>query len=120
MAKGILWAIPQDWGFTGKYPVKPHTHLTLQYGVNKKDWKQFIGITFCAELAEVCHNDLIEAVKVRLPADIHCQNVNPHITISHQPEVKPYESNAMLESLHKSQPINTSVLFKIEFLEWDA
>ncbi|MBD2057808.1 hypothetical protein H6F88_17575 [Oculatella sp. FACHB-28] len=40
--KGILWAVPlQPIAVESRYPNRPDIpHITLQYGVERKDWEQ--------------------------------------------------------------------------------
>jgi hypothetical protein len=68
----------------------------------------------------VCSNERIQALKLELPPEMAalCDNVVPHITLSHLPEVKPVESNNMIQSEHIVNPISCEIDLIIETLEF--
>lgn len=75
-------------------------HITLSYGVElSADQERLVGAARTITVTGVVWNDRIQAATVELDG-LECQNVQPHITISAQPGVKPVESNAMLANPH--------------------
>lgn len=118
--QGILWGV-----VINRLNIKriysngnPH-HVTLQYGAYRGDWEQWIGKEFTATAVAHCHNEKIQAVKLALPSDIPCENVNPHITVSWVQGSSPVESNYMLLNPQEEEPVSYPVSCSIEFLNWD-
>lgn len=104
--KGILWlSLAEQIS-----PVQPiynpanHLHVTIQFNVELSEVEHLLGRQVMVHCYEECTNGRIQALRVELPAEFHtlCQNECPHMTISHLPNVRPVESNAILESDHNS------------------
>lgn len=102
----------------------PH-HVTLQYGVEQRDWESVIGLPMTAGALAVCHNDRVQAVAVALPTWVQCCNPHPHVTVSWIPGAHPVESNAMLYGAHHSEPAENFtdgdpflIHTLIEWVEW--
>ncbi|ATW59393.1 hypothetical protein Cl131_gp125 [Aphanizomenon phage vB_AphaS-CL131] len=120
-SKGILWGVIQSpLTIPKRYPYGTPHHITLQFGVEREDWKHLEGVEFQASTLYEAWNSKIQAMTVRIPPSIPCQIKTPHISISWRDGVKPYESNLMLASEFDSQIIVSAYKFKIEFLEWIA
>lgn len=118
MTKGILWGVVQHpVNVTPRYSQGQPHHATLQFGVDRADWKHLEGVEFEATALYEAWNSRIQAVAVKLP-DIPCQNRYPHISVSWQSGVAPVESNLMFASKFRYQLFNQIILCKIEFLEW--
>lgn len=118
--KGILWGVLQTPLSTPRrYPLGTPHHVTLQFGVDRDDWKHLEGVVFQATTKLEAWNDKIQTVALELPGDIPCQNRTPHISVSWCEGVKPYESNLMLASDFHSKPLTQTLEFKIEFLVWE-
>lgn len=122
MKKGILWlAIIGDLSpIPLRFAPAKHLHVTLQFGVNRADWEHLIGERVAVIATEECSNDRIQAIKVELPDQykLICGNPIPHITISHLPEVKPVESNKMLDCPDVSNNINLLLDTEVEFFNF--
>lgn len=123
MPQGILWAVLQAPILNQIDPLYPNGsphHITLQYGVDKADWVQWEGIEFSATLYEEVWNEHVQAILVKLPTEVPCQNSAPHITVSWAEGHSPAESNSMIEGLHWSRSLtwHESVPCRIEFFEW--
>ncbi len=119
MTKGILWGVIQSpLTIPKRYPYGTPHHVTLQFGVEREDWKHWESREFVASTLYEAWNGKIQAVTLRLPKSIPCQIETPHISISWCDGIKPYESNTMLASEFDSQIIVSTYKFKIEFLEW--
>lgn len=102
--RGILWLVPADRqsesrlsGFAPRYNRANHIHCTLRFGVTFAECEAEIGRYVDCQLLADCWDDRIQAISVRLPDDIQCNNQCPHITMSHLSSVRPVESNRMLE-----------------------
>jgi hypothetical protein len=93
-------------------------HVTLQFGVDRQDWKGWEEVEFEATALYEAWNGKIQAVAVKLPDCIPCANKYPHISVSWQSGVSPVESNLMLASKFSYQLLSQSIKLKIEFLEW--
>lgn len=119
MVKGILWGVIQHpVNITPRYPVGQPHHITLQFGVDHDDWKHLEGIEFEATALYEAWNGKIQAVAVKLPTDIPCQNRYPHISVSWKMGITPFESNLMLTTKFRYRLTHQTVRLKIEFLEW--
>lgn len=123
MSKGILWlTIPDQVSPVKKlYSPAKHLHVTLKFDVTLDSVKRFLDKEVTVELIENCWNDEIQAVKVKLPSTYEslCKNKHPHITISHKAGVKPFKSNKMLESDHKSDKLKERIKMRTEFYMFD-
>lgn len=106
--KGILWLslAEQVSPVDVLYQPSNHLHITLRFNVDFSEVEHLLGREVMVYCYEDCHNNRIQAVRVQLPAEFHtlCQNESPHMTISHLPNVRPVESNNMLQSEHDSLP----------------
>lgn len=119
MPKGILWGVIQTpVNITPLYPIGQPHHVTLQFGVDRKDWTHLEGMEFEAKTLYEAWNGKIQAIAVKLPNEISCQNRHPHISVSWKTGVTPVESNLMLASKFRYQLVNQTIKVKIEFLEW--
>jgi len=119
--KGILWAVLQaPLGVKPLYSNGSPHHITLQYGVRREGWAQWIGTRFTARAVAVCHNDRVQAVAFTMPSNVPCQNDNPHVTVSWVQGAAPVESNAMLAGTHHRQPLAGEWAFIVEFREWSS
>ena len=116
---GILWAVLlEPLPVQPLYPEGSPHHITLQYGVEREQWKDVIGSPMTSGAIELCHDDRIQAIRVALPTWVQCQNPNPHITVSWVPDAQPVESNTMLNGPHHAEPLSIPIQTMIEFLEW--
>jgi hypothetical protein len=117
--KGILWlSIPaQDCPVSPTYSRAKHLHVTLQFGAEMADFAHLIGQEVAVKATSICRNGRIEALKIVLPEEFRyiCQNEVPHMTISHRADVRPVESNAMLQDEHIEENINFDMLTIVEF-----
>lgn len=117
--KGILWvAIPNKGEGDVKYNNIPHSHVTLQFGVElTPELRGLIGKKTSVKVIADCWSDRIQAYKVALESDVvgMCRNAIPHMTLSFQDGVKPVESNAMLSADHSESPLDIEVEGVIEF-----
>ena len=119
MSKGILWGVIQSpLIITPRYPQGQPHHVTLAFGVDRQDWKEWEDLVFEVPVLYEAWNGKIQAVGVKLPNGIPCQNRYPHISVSWQSGVSPVESNLMLASRFNYQLMNQVINLKIEFLEW--
>ena len=117
--KGILWGvIHSPLIITPRYLQGHPHHVTLQFGVERDDWKGLEGVEFEATALYEAWNGKIQAVAVKLPDCIPCANKYPHISVSWQNGISPVESNLMLASKFNHQLIGQAIKLKIEFLEW--
>jgi len=121
--RGILWLTLQ-----GQIsPVQPlyqqanHLHVTLRFNVELSEVEHLLRREVMVHCYEECHNGRIQALRVELPAefDTLCQNESPHMTISHLPNVRPVESNVMLQSEHDSLPLDLVLATVAEFLPFN-
>ena len=99
--KGIFWLsveLPQELKDQALYEKQPHSHVTLQFAVERSILQDREGETFPVTATAIVNNDRIQAIKVELPEGVRdlCNNANPHITLSHKEGVPPFESNTML------------------------
>lgn len=116
---GILWAVLlTPTSVQPLYPEGSPHHITLQYGVERGQWEDIIGLPMTVGAIELCHNDRVQAIRVALPTWVQCQNPNPHLTVSWLPGAQPVESNAMLNGPHHASPLEFPIHTRIEFLEW--
>lgn len=105
--KGILWLTLENQVSPVKKLYNPakHLHVTIKFDVTIDSVKQYLGKNVYVELTENCWNKEIQAVRVKLPSSwaSMCNNKDPHMTISHKSDVKPFKSNAMLEGAYESE-----------------
>lgn len=83
-------------------------HVTLVYGAPEEAVKYYTGKAAIASIFAYAHNQRVEAVRVAthgLPDTYG----TPHITLSTQEGVDPFESVAMLKSEHDEQPLETEI-----------
>lgn len=120
--KGILMGIFHDvvslhsWYECGK----PH-HVTLQYGVDKKDWEKAIGRLLVVESIYNCWDENVQALTFDWPNYmVPCGNKHPHMTISYKEGIPPVYSNKMLDGPHKKIVHRELYLFKVQFSSWDS
>jgi hypothetical protein len=119
MSKGILWGVIQSpLIIPSRYSQGQPHHVTLQFGVDCDDWKQWEGLELQTTALYEAWNGNIQAVAVKLPDYIPCANKYPHISVSWRSKVSPVESNLMLASKFNYQLLSQSIKLKIEFLEW--
>ena len=119
MTKGILWGVIQTaLIIPRRYPVGSPHHCTLQFGVHRENWIDWLGTEFQATALYEAWNGNIQAVAIQLPDYVPCQNKHPHVSVSWCKGIKPYESNLMLSSRFDYKLFNQSVKMKVEFLEW--
>ncbi|MFM6872498.1 MAG: hypothetical protein ACKPKQ_21320 [Dolichospermum sp.] len=118
--KGILWAVLlSHLDIPKRYPNGSPHHITLKYGVERKDWEHWEGWKFSTKTSFEDWKVNIQAVSINHPylgEDIKIKS--PHITVSWCDGIKPVESNAMLENSFDSRIIITSLDFCIEFKKW--
>jgi hypothetical protein len=75
MSKGILWGVIQSsLIIPSRYPQGQPHHITLQFGVDRQDWKQWEGLELQATALYEAWNGNIQAVAVKLPDHIPCAN----------------------------------------------
>jgi hypothetical protein len=119
MSKGILWGVIQSpLIITPRYSQGSLHHVTLQFGVERDDWKGWEGVELQTTALYEAWNGKIQAVAVKLPDYIPCANKYPHISVSWQSGVSPVESNAMFASKFNYRLLSQGMNLKIEFLEW--
>jgi hypothetical protein len=117
--QGILWGVTQSpVNIAPRYSQGQPHHVTLQFGVERDDWKGWEGVEFEATALYEAWNGKIQAVAVKLPDCSPCANKYPHISVSWQSGVSPVESNAMFASKFNYQLMSQVMNLKIEFLEW--
>ncbi|MBD2076293.1 hypothetical protein H6F86_20900 [Phormidium sp. FACHB-592] len=117
---GILWLVPiTPIAVSAIYPNTQRQHVTLAYGVERKDYENIIGLSASVGILEECWNDEVQTVSVVLQSWLPCNNLHPHITISWVDSSAPVMSNLMLQGEHYSKALDGSVLpCMVEFLEW--
>jgi hypothetical protein len=119
MSKGILWGVIQSpLNIPGRYSQGQPHHVTLQFGVDRQDWKEWESLEFEATVLHEAWNGKIQAVAIKLPDCIPCANKYPHISVSWQSGISPVESNAMFASKFNYRLLSQGMNLKIEFLEW--
>lgn len=122
--KGILWIklnsndLPQ-----GRYEIRPHAHVTLQFNVKHEDVKHLLHQKVEVFGAGLHHSDDIgiEAISIILPENWKnvCNNPVLHITLSHRQGVKPVQSNVMLKGKNFMFPqLNLELTGVTEFYEF--
>jgi hypothetical protein len=117
--QGILWGVIQSpLIIPSRYPQGQPHHVTLQFGVDRQDWKKWEGLELQTTALYEAWNGNIQAVAVKLPDYIPCANKYPHISVSWKSGVSPVESNAMFASKFNYQLMSQVMNLKIEFLEW--
>lgn len=121
--RGILWLRLSPTAqkklknaYPPAYPDNYYHHVTLLFDVAKQDVLQYIGRQEQVEVYAHASNNRIEAVRVRsqLPDTYGV----PHITLSAQSGVDPFESVAMLRGDHTETPCDPpfAILGTIEFV----
>jgi Fungal tRNA ligase phosphodiesterase domain len=104
--KGILWLTLQGQisPVEAIYNPANHLHVTIQFNVEHSEVEHLLGREVMVYAYSNCSNGRIQALRVELPEEFHtlCGNECPHMTISHLPNVRPVESNVMLQSDHNS------------------
>lgn len=119
ISKGILWGcIQSPLIITPRYSQGQPHHVTLQFGVERDDWKEWEGLEFEATALYEAWNGKIQAVAVKLPDCIPCANKYPHISVSWQLGISPVESNLMLASKFDYRLTGQVIKLKTDFLEW--
>lgn len=112
---GILWLrldarsrrTLQD-KYPPKYPNSYYDHVTLVYGVPKDEVGNLIGQSSSVYAWAYAVNSRVEAVRVRTQGLPDTYGV-PHITLSTQPGIEPFESVAMLKSVHDEVAIDPPI-----------
>jgi Fungal tRNA ligase phosphodiesterase domain len=109
----IIEKIPQI------YPKLYLEHLTLDFNGDLSNWRNVEGNIYKLVIDKVASNEEIQAIIVDLSnVDIKSINLNPHITYSAKEDVKPFRSNAMLESDNRQiitfPPLEIITQIKIE------
>lgn len=100
--KGILWAVPtrQLSCPDPQHPIHPEGsslhHVTLQFGVERFDWEWLIGCEIDCKILGRAWDERADALVVRLPHNIPCQNRHPHLTISWAEGAAPRDFNQIL------------------------
>lgn len=118
---GILWAVLQDSPIAvpARYCCGVPHHITLQYGVERDNWNQLIGLPMIAGVIGEAWNDRIQAIEVILPTWATCQTPHPHISISWVQDAAPIEANVMLANDHQSALLEFDRIHTIiEWVEW--
>lgn len=120
--KGILMAVPKvslEMAEVFEVPAV-HSHVTLEFGADKDEVKNLIGREFEAEVIGNAYDYDVQALMVSLPQGIPCGNKQPHITISMNEGIKPFQSNEMLARKFGTtvEDINFKVPMKVVFQEW--
>lgn len=117
---GILWAVPhQELEVSTHLPNPPaHIHCTLLYAVAMKNYQNLIGKEFKALIFRQSWNHRAEALELKLPPRVPCQNTQPHITVALAPDAGAVESNDMLAGDRETLPRMQWIDMTIEFLEW--
>ena len=117
--KGILWLslTGQNSPVEAIYNPANHLHVTLRFNVVLSEVEHLLGRQVMVHAYANCSNGRIQALRVELPAEFHtlCSNECPHMTISHLPNVRPVESNTMLQSDHNSLPCDLVLSTVAEF-----
>jgi len=88
-----------------KYSDPYYDHVTLAFGVPRESVSHLIGQAASANVYAYAHNAKVEAVRVKTSGLPDTYGV-PHITLSTQQGVEPFESVAMLKGDHQEVPIN--------------
>jgi hypothetical protein len=127
MNKGILWVVLTEDSkkkllsmVSPLYSTIYAHHVTLFHNISlTPEYELLLGKKKIITLKENVYNEKIQAVTVDLE-DMVSQNRFPHITISAQKNVRPVESNEMLQTNNTSQPINYNMQIEgtIEFKEF--
>lgn len=85
-----------------KYEKIPHSHITLQFNVEKSAFEHLIGKELEIKIIALCENDEmgLQAFLVEIPKEYKeiCINKFPHIALSNRLETIPFKVNEMLES----------------------
>ena len=119
--KGILWITVQRENLpAGRFNDAAHHHVTLRFNVSKHEVEHLIGEKVTLFLSDICWDDNIEAIPVIMLSQWAgiCQNIHPHITLSHREGIKPFQSNAMLAGQHRKHILGTVVEGVVEFHEF--
>lgn len=118
---GILWAVvAEPIALQPLFSNGQAHHVTLQYGVERKQYEHLIGLPMTVGVLSAAHNDRIQAISVVLPTWAPCQNIHPHITVSWVNGATPVEANAMLLSgEYQQQEFKQEIIHTIiEWLDW--
>jgi len=117
---GILWLAPlTPIAVPARYGNTQAPHLTLDYGVERSQYDDIIGLPVTIALIGEAYNDEIQALRAILPNWLHCQNSIPHITVSWVNESAPVRSNLMLRSDHAEASFEAIAHCLIEFIAWE-
>jgi hypothetical protein len=120
MTKGILWGyFPNLVKVSRRYPYGCPHHVTLKRGIFLEEHCDFIGKRFSAIATQLCWNDRIEAIAVKLPEWVPCTIEYPHITVSWVAGAKPVESNTMLATKYSYLNLDEKIDVVIDFLAWE-
>lgn len=79
--------------FPGKHPNYSGHHITISYG--KNEYPEKFGQKTQATVIGYKNDEKCEAVEVVLNG-IKCDNLHPHVTISHENGIKPVYANELL------------------------
>ncbi len=125
--QGILW-LKLDGASKGelqkayppRYPNIFYDHVTLIFGAHQEAVNHMIGKNALAHVLVHAYNDRVEAVRVNTHGLPDMYGV-PHITLSAQEGVEPFESVAMLQSEHHEEPVDPPVELDgtIEFIPFE-
>lgn len=110
--KGVLWLKLDNASrrrlrelYPPKYPNEFYDHVTLAFGVPKNSVEHLIGTTAQATVYAHAQNDKTEAVRVTTDNLPDTYGV-PHVTLSTQSGIEPFESVAMLQGDHEESAIS--------------
>lgn len=124
-SKGILWAVPvvplrPRPSIQPTFPVVPHFHITLLYGVDRPMVQHMEGLEFVGQAKAIVTDDRAQAILWKLPRWLPYQNRYPHTTLSHVEGVEPNYSNFMfcLET-GTFKTARFACNFRIEFHAWE-
>ena len=115
MTKGILWIDLEDSSpiSAPMFSEKVHAHVTLRFGVDERDYREFLGRRVDVSLNYDCWDARIQACQVEIldpEVAVLCENLFPHITVSHSLLARPKDSNEMLEGEHQWDPMGGHVI----------
>jgi hypothetical protein len=119
--KGMLWAVVAREQVLALVPARYEEvyadHVTLQFRVERKAFKQWLGKTFTAPITAEAWDDDIQALRVALPEDVRalCEKAHPHVTVSARKFVSPKQSNVLLEKPANERALEAELVFTIEW-----
>ena len=121
--KGILWLNLEGqqlpYSLCEGFVQANHLHVTLAFGVEPTvEQLARIGERVVVQVKGIAFDGNIQALVVELPKGWETTNEVAHMTLGHLPEVKPFQSNAMLAGEHTWIELNFSLELTFEFLEW--